>query len=103
MPGMQDCAKCHQIDGPRPPRLFNIVTAFRHNDHELDTRPIKKAEARAPRPSDFLCAECHQAVVVAGRLNEIKLPELSHCNRCHNAKAGLPDKLKKEVVESLKR
>ncbi len=103
MPGMQDCAKCHRIDGPRSPRLFNVVKAFRHGDHELDTRPKRKADLRNARPADYLCAECHQAVAAAGNLNEIKLPEVGRCNQCHNGKAGLPDGLAKDVVDSLKR
>jgi len=102
MPGMQDCAKCHQIDGPQSPRLFNIVAAFRHGDHELDTRPRRKADLRKDRPGDYLCVECHQAVVAAESLKGIKLPEVAHCNQCHNGKPGLPDELAKDVVESLK-
>ncbi|MGE0126750.1 MAG: hypothetical protein AB7U82_01505 [Blastocatellales bacterium] len=103
MPAMRDCAECHQVDGPHSPRLFNVVKAFRHGDHELDTRPKRKAELSKNRPADYLCAECHQAVVAAGGLNEIKLPEAASCNQCHNGKAGLPDELAKDVVESLKR
>lgn len=103
MPAMRDCAKCHQIDGPHSPQLFNLVKTFRHGDHELDTRPKRKADLRKARAADYLCAECHQAVVAATSLNEIRLPEAASCNRCHNGKAGLPDELAKDVVESLKR
>jgi hypothetical protein len=103
MPSMHDCAKCHQLDGPKSPRLFNVVGAFHHGDHELDTRPRKKADLRNLRPPDFLCAECHQSVAAATKLNEIRLPEVSRCNQCHNGKAGLPDALAREIVESLNR
>jgi hypothetical protein len=103
MPAMRDCAKCHRIDGPRSPRLFDVVSAFHHGDHELDTRPRKKADAQTPRPADFLCAECHQSTARAAGLNEIRLPEAASCNQCHNGKAGLPGALAKEVVEGLNR
>jgi hypothetical protein len=103
MPGMRDCVKCHQIDGARSPRLFNVVKTFRHGDHELDTRPKRKADLRKARAADYLCAECHQAVVAAASLNEIRLPEVASCSQCHNGKVGLPDELAKDVVESLKR
>lgn len=103
MPGMLDCVKCHQIDGSHAPHLFDVVKAFRHSDHELDTRPKRKADLLKARPADYLCAECHQAVVAAKSLDEIKLPEAVGCNRCHNGKVGLPDELAKDVVDSLKR
>jgi hypothetical protein len=103
MPGMRDCVKCHQIDGPRSPRLFNIVKEFRHSDHELDTRSKRKADLRKARLADYLCLECHEAVVAAESLNEITLPDVGRCNQCHNGKAGLPDRLAKDVLESLMR
>src|SRR5262245_10463020 len=77
MLGMRDCVKCHQIDGARSPRLFNVVKTFRHGDHELDTWPKRKVDLRKARAADYLCAECYQAVVVVASLNEIRLPEVA--------------------------
>jgi len=103
MPAMYDCAQCHQLEGMRSPHLFGLVWEFRHQDHELDTRPRRKAEAQAERAPDYLCLECHQAVATAAGLGEIRLPEEGQCLTCHNGRVGLPDVLAKEVVESLRR
>lgn len=103
MPSMFDCARCHQLAGPRSPRLFDRVREFRHSDHELDTRSRRKADARRARPADYLCLECHQSVATAGGLGEIRLPEERHCLSCHNGQVGLPGALAKEVIERLRR
>jgi hypothetical protein len=103
MPSMYECAQCHQLAGARSPRLSGLVREFRHQDHELDTRPRRKAEAQRARAADYLCLECHQVVTTAASLGEIKLPEERQCLACHNGRVGLPDALAREVVESLRR
>jgi predicted CXXCH cytochrome family protein len=103
IPSMYDCARCHQLAGAGSPRLSGLVPEFRHQDHELDTRPRRKAEAQRARAADYLCLECHQVVTTAASLGEIKLPEVRQCLACHNGRVGLPDALAKEVVESLRR
>lgn len=103
MPSRYDCASCHQLNGPLPPRLFNLVKGFKHDDHQYDTRPKRKADWQKAKSPDHLCAECHQAVVIAPSLREIRLPEENYCAECHNGKVGLPDALAKEITDSLKR
>jgi hypothetical protein len=100
-PAMSECAACHRLNGPRYPHYYGAVKDFRHPDHVYDTRPIIKAEARFPRPPDYLCSECHQSAARAVSLAEIRLPELQYCNQCHNGRLGLPDALSKEVSDSL--
>lgn len=102
-PGMRECAECHKLEGPRSPHLFGIVKGFRHEDHTLDTRPRRKSDARAVRPGDLLCAECHKSVAAAASLDDIKLPPKSYCVECHNGRVGLPDRLADEILESLER
>jgi hypothetical protein len=101
-PRMYDCAACHQLNGPRPLRLFNLVKGFKHDEHEYDIRPKKKADQQKVKAPDYLCAECHEAVVRATSLKEIRMPKENYCAQCHNGKVGLPDVLTREVIESLK-
>ena len=101
-PSMNQCAECHQLDGPRPAKLFGRIAAFRHADHEFDIRPKRKIDLRTPRPPDFLCSECHSSVVAAQNISSIKLPDENHCAQCHNGKLGLPDALPADVLRALR-
>jgi hypothetical protein len=49
-----------------------------------------------------LCRECHQSVVGAESLAQIKLPEENYCGQCHNGRLGLPDALDRSVLDSLR-
>jgi len=100
-PSMFDCGKCHRLGFPHAPRLFGVVREFRHADHDYEVRSIKKGEFRAVKAEDIMCYQCHQAVAHAARLDEIRLPEPSHCRECHNGRVGLPDALPQSVLDSL--
>jgi hypothetical protein len=100
-PGMFQCAGCHKLGGPKYPRLYGLVVDFRHSDHVYDTRPIIKGQVSFPRPSDYLCSECHKSAARAVQLNEIKLPQENYCTDCHNGNVGLPDPLSRKVLDSL--
>jgi hypothetical protein len=100
-PSMFQCAGCHKLGGPKYPRLYGLVFDFRHSDHIYDTRPIIKGQISFPRPSDYLCSECHKSAARAVQLNEIKLPQENYCTDCHNGNVGLPDPLSRKVLDSL--
>ncbi len=102
-PSMNQCAQCHKLDGPHSPHLFNMVKAFKHEDHEFDIRPRKKKDYPLAKAPDYLCSECHASVVAAGALDRIKLPEENQCGACHNGRLGLPDALAREVLDNLRR
>ena len=102
-PNMFQCAECHKLGGPRSPRLFNVVKEFKHSDHDYDIRSKKKAELRLSKPPDRLCAECHESAVLAVNVFDIRLPKESYCSGCHSGKAGLPDKLSENVVETIRK
>ncbi len=102
-PAMSDCGACHKLSGPHYPHYYGTVKEFRHPDHIYDTRPIIKAEARFPRPPDYLCSECHQSAARAASLLEIRLPQPQYCSQCHNGRIGLPDPLSQQVIDSLRR
>ena len=101
-PNMNQCAECHKIDGPRSPNLFNRVARFKHEEHEYDIRPKRKADLRVPRAADFLCAECHSAVAAAESIAAIKLPDQNQCALCHNGRLGLPETLSADVLRGLR-
>ncbi len=107
-----DCRGCHVLTEPgaakqQTPLLFANakVLDFHHTDHELDTRSVKKSEAAVKKPSDYLCSECHSAVVRAENLNDIKAPGTNSCSSCHNErrKPGLPEPLSAAVLRTLRR
>jgi predicted CXXCH cytochrome family protein len=108
-PARNDCRGCHELtDGGQrqqgPALWINFkVLDFRHADHELDTRSVKKSEARQAKPADYLCVECHSAAANAERLSDIKAPRLGNCVSCHNDKRqpGLPEPLNAEVLRTL--
>jgi predicted CXXCH cytochrome family protein len=102
-PYMNDCAECHQLDGPRSPQLYGIVPRFKHSDHDYEIRPIRKQDYVEVKAPDRLCSQCHSSVERATSLREIRLPEPTYCDQCHNGKLGLPDPLGKDVIESLQR
>jgi hypothetical protein len=102
-PSMDQCAECHKLDGPHSPHLYNMVKAFKHEDHEFDIRPRKKKEYPLAKAPDYLCIECHSSVVAAKALDRIKLPEENRCAECHNGRLGLPDALAREVLDNLRR
>ena len=102
-PSMNQCAECHLLDGSQAPGLFGLVKDFKHADHEFEIRSRKKKDYAVARPPDFLCRECHQSVVVAETLGQIKLPEENYCGQCHNGRIGLPDALAQDVLESLRK
>jgi hypothetical protein len=108
-----DCRGCHVLTEPgaakqQTPLLFvnaKVVDFHHYPDHELDTRSVKKSEAAIRKPSDYLCSECHSAVVRAEALNDIRAPGIPSCNSCHNErrKPGLPDPLSAAVLRTLRR
>lgn len=107
-----DCRGCHVLTEPgaakqQAPKLFATakVFDFHHADHELDTRSVKKSEAAIKKAADYLCSECHSAVVRAENLNDIKAPGFASCSACHNErrKPGLPDPLSAAVLRTLRR
>jgi uncharacterized paraquat-inducible protein A len=102
-PSMYQCAECHKLGGPRSPHLYGLVKGFKHEDHDYDIRPKKKAELVRSKPADYLCIECHDAVPAAASLADIRLPAEDTCNRCHNGRIGLPDPLKSDLLEVLRR
>lgn len=110
-PARNDCQGCHSLSDAggqkqRAPGLFAHfkVAEFRHLDHELDTRSVKKSEARAVKARDYLCAECHSAVTRALQLNDIQAPGQGSCTACHNDKRrpGLPEPLSAAVLRTLR-
>jgi hypothetical protein len=110
-PARTDCRSCHSLsDGGYPkqrsPGLYAHakVAEFRHDQHELDTRSVKKSEAQAVKARDYLCAECHQSAAQAVNLNDIQAPGLSSCTTCHNEKRkpGLPEPLRAAVLQTLR-
>jgi hypothetical protein len=102
-PSMNQCAECHKLDGPHSPHLYNVVKAFKHEEHEFDIRPRKKKDYPLAKAPDYLCSECHASVVAAGALDRIKLPEENHCAECHNGRLGLPDVLAREILDNLRK
>lgn len=102
-PSMFQCAECHKLEGLLAPHLFGRVKGFRHQDHDYDIRPRKKADVLLDRSGDRLCRDCHGSVISAVGLKDIQLPRAEHCSSCHNGKIGLPDFLAKNVVDSLRR
>lgn len=110
-PDRNDCKGCHvlpEASGLRQqaPNIFQNgkVLEFRHADHELDTRSVKKAVAAVVKPRDYLCVECHQNTARAENLNDIKAPGLTACVACHNDKRrpGLPEPLAAAVLRTLR-
>lgn len=110
-PMRNDCQGCHSLSDlsaskQRSPGLFQHfkVAEFRHLDHELDTRSVKKSEARVVKARDYLCAECHSVVTKATQLNDIQAPGLNSCTACHNEKRkpGLPEPLSAAVLRTLR-
>jgi predicted CXXCH cytochrome family protein len=102
-PYSNDCGACHELGGPQSRDLLPKVVRFRHADHDVDIRPKRKADFPLPKAPDRLCAECHQSAAMAKSLDQIKLPEESRCNQCHNGRLGLPDALAQDVLNSLRR
>lgn len=102
-PYMDDCAGCHNVEAARVPLKFTEVPLFKHDEHDYDIRPKKKADLKIPKPIDRLCSECHKVAAQAENLKAIRLPDVSHCELCHNGKIGLPDPLKNNILESLKK
>lgn len=110
-PARNDCQECHSLSDlgaqkQRTPGLFQHfkVAEFRHLDHELDTRSVKKSEARVVKARDYLCSECHSVVTKATQLNDIQAPGLNSCTACHNEKRkpGLPEPLTAAVLRTLR-
>jgi hypothetical protein len=108
-----DCRGCHVLTEPsaakqQSPKLFataKVLDFHHYPDHELDTRSVKKSEAAVKKAPDYLCSECHSAVVRAENLNDIKAPGFASCSSCHNErrKPGLPDPLSAAVLRTLRR
>lgn len=107
-----DCRGCHVLTESgaakqQTPNLFTSAKVFdyRHADHELDTRSVKKSEAAIKKLADYLCSECHSAVVRAEALNDIKAPGTNSCSSCHNNRRqpGLPEPLSAAVLRTLRR
>jgi hypothetical protein len=110
-PDRNDCRGCHALSESglpkqQAPGLFQHakVAEFRHADHALDTRSVKKSEARVVKAPDYLCVECHRTVAGAANLNDIRAPGLSSCTACHNEKRkpGLPEPLSAAVLQTLR-
>lgn len=110
-PARSDCQGCHSLSDAgvlkqQSPGLFQHfkVAEFRHLDHELDTRSVKKSEARTVKARDYLCAECHSEVSKAVQLNDIQVPGRGACAACHNdkRKPGLPEPLSAAVLRTLR-
>lgn len=110
-PVFGDCQGCHVLtetgaQRERAPHLFQTakVANFLHFEHELDTRSVKKSEARMVKPPDALCAECHRSVEQAATLSAIRAPAVSSCLACHNEKRqpGLPEPLGLAVRRTLR-
>ncbi|MBI1765143.1 MAG: hypothetical protein HYR56_27340 [Acidobacteria bacterium] len=110
-PTSGNCQACHSLSDSsgqklRAPGLFQHfkVAEFRHLDHELDTRSVKKNVASVVKAPDSLCAECHSVVAQAVRLNDIQAPGLGSCTSCHNDKRrpGLPEPLTAAVLRTLR-
>jgi hypothetical protein len=101
-PYMGDCASCHLLGGPPSHDILGRVVRFKHQDHDLDTRPRRKGDLPASKSPDRLCAECHQSAVSAKGLDQITLPTQTYCSECHNGKVGLPDRLAKDVLDDLR-
>ncbi len=97
-PAMNQCAGCHKMGGPKSPELHGIVPKFAHLDHMYDIRPKKKAEYAIKTD---LCVECHANVAGTASLQEIRLPETTFCSQCHSGRFGLPERLPKEVLNTL--
>jgi hypothetical protein len=102
-PSRNQCAQCHKLEGPHAPHLYNLVKAFRHEDHEFDIRPRKKKEYPLNKAPDYLCSDCHTAVVTADALDRIKLPDENKCAECHNGRLGLPDVLASDVLDTMRK
>ena len=110
-PTPSDCKECHSLSDAGLPKqrapglAANFkVTDFKHVEHELDTRSVKKSEARVVKARDYLCAECHQETARAENLNDIRAPGLNACTSCHNDKRrpGLPEPLRAAVLRTLR-
>lgn len=108
LPYERDCKVCHELHGLemglRTRSLFGSIKGFRHDDHDIDIRPKRRSDFPLSAAPDRLCSECHKPADQVEKLNEIKLPEGGHCDKCHiNNKPGLPRRLSDDILNRLRR
>lgn len=83
-PALDDCAGCHEQDGPGRARTFakNDIR-FTHGKHLFDARN-----------EEIRCLTCHEGITTSTSSADRSLPGMATCAQCHEDSARTPDSVR---------
>jgi hypothetical protein len=84
-PHMNQCAGCHQDEGPGRTRKF-----LRHLQN--DVRFTHGKHMVAPTGEKVECRYCHEGIDQSRRVEDLNLPEMRVCSSCHDSELTPSDK-----------